>query len=268
MPDIFDSHYHQDHPDSLPLSPVDEEVDPELVVANAEIVENPDTAILDLAENQEMSSAKLPIRHPDKPNRPVEEYSEVMRHEESSSNPLDAFAPKPLSIFFDSQEKAERVLLLLRKHPITQLGWIVTTCLLFLAPAIFATINFFGFLPEKFQVAGLLLWYVIIMGFVLESFLTWFFNVYIITDERIIDVDFLSLIYKNITAAKIDNIEDITAETGGAIRSIYNFGTVKIQTAGTNAEIEFEVTRLLNELLLEEEREKIEGRVNWERKNE
>ena len=107
------------------------------------------------------------------------------------------------------------------------------------------------------------------MGYALESFLTWFFNVFIVTDERLIDVDFLSLIYKNITAAKLDNIEDITAETGGAIRSIFNFGTVKVQTAGSQPEIEFEdvpqpakVTRLLNELLLEEEREKIEGRAN------
>ncbi|HEX7018248.1 MAG TPA: PH domain-containing protein, partial [Patescibacteria group bacterium] len=111
-------------------------------------------------------------------------------------------------------------------------------------------------------------WYLLITGFALESFLSWFFNVYIITDERVIDVDFLSLIYKNISSAKIDNIEDITAETGGAVRSIFNFGTVKIQTAGAATELEFEdvphpakVTRLLNELLLEEEREKIEGRV-------
>src|SRR5690606_33517842 len=102
-----------------------------------------------------------------------------------------------------------------------------------------------------------------------ESFLTWFFHVFIITDERIIDVDFISLIYKQVTSAKIDNIEDVSSITGGAVRSIFDFGTVQIQTAGARPEIAFEdvphpsrVKRLLNELLLEEEREKIEGRVN------
>jgi uncharacterized membrane protein YdbT with pleckstrin-like domain len=158
---------------------------------------------------------------------------------------------------------------LLRKHPITQIPWLIAAIGLFLAPALFSLVPFFDFLPARFNLAALFLWYLLVTGFVLEAALSWFFNVYIITDERIIDVDFLSLIYKNISSAKIDNIEDVTAETGGAIRSIFNFGTVRIQTAGASAELAFEdvpqpakVTRLLNELLLEEEREKVEGRVN------
>lgn len=204
-----------------------------------------------------------------RPNREVEEYSEVMRAEQPSKNVFDSFVPKPLNVYFDTQDKSEQVILLLRKHPVTQLPWVLIAVGLVFVPILFSIVHFLSFLPARFTLGGLVIWYLIVIGFVLESFLTWFFNVYIITDERIIDVDFLSLIYKNISAAKIDNIEDITAETGGAIRSVFNFGTVKIQTAGTNAELEFEdvpqpskVTRLLNELLIEEEREKIEGRVN------
>jgi membrane protein YdbS with pleckstrin-like domain len=214
-------------------------------------------------------SNKNPARNPDKPHRDVSEYSEVIRQEEPTKNPFEAYCPRPMNVFFDSQERAEQVILLLRRHPVTQIPWILIAIGLFFAPILFSLVPFFNFLPARFSVAALILWYLLVTGFVIESVLTWFFNVYIITDERIIDVDFLSLIYKNISAAKIDNIEDVTAETGGAVRSIFNFGTVKIQTAGANAEIAFEdvphpskVTRLLNELLLEEEREKIEGRVN------
>jgi len=108
-----------------------------------------------------------------------------------------------------------------------------------------------------------------VIGFALETFLNWFFNCNIITDERVIDVDFSSLIYKNISAAKLENIEDITATTGGAMRSMFDFGTIKIQTAAAVTEFDFEdvphpakITTLLNELLLEEELEKIENRVN------
>ena len=68
---------------------------------------------------------------------------------------------------------------------------------------------------------------------------------------------------------KLDNIEDITATTSGAFAAIFDYGTVKIQTAAEVTEFEFanvphpaKVTTLLNELLQEEEREKIEGRVN------
>ncbi|MBT7183579.1 MAG: PH domain-containing protein, partial [Candidatus Pacebacteria bacterium] len=86
--------------------------------------------------------------------------------------------------------------------------------------------------------------------------------------ERIIDIDFLSLIYKNVSAAKIDKVEDITAVTSGVAQSIFDYGTVHIQTAAEKSEFEFEdvphpnrVTQFLNEMLVEEEKEKIEGRV-------
>ncbi|HYD34944.1 MAG TPA: PH domain-containing protein [Vitreimonas sp.] len=203
------------------------------------------------------------------PARDVDEYSQVMKDETPSSNPFHAFAPKPEQIFFDSQLKGERVILLLRQHPITQLPWVLTAVGLALVPILFNVFPFLELLPARYQFAGLLGWYALVFSFILESFLMWFFNVYLITDERIIDVDFYSLIYKNISAAKLDNIEDVSAATVGAVGSIFNYGTIRIQTAGTNTEFEFanvpqpaKVTTLLNELLVEEEQEKLDGRVN------
>jgi len=203
------------------------------------------------------------------PLEAVDEYSEVMRREKPSRNPFDAFAPKPLMIYsFDSQLDGENVLLLLRKHPITQIIKVITILAMILVPFFFGQISFFGLLDRNFQTAILLFWYLIVVGYSLESFLTWFYNVYIVTDERIIDIDFLSLIYRNVSAAKLDKVEDITAITSGAAQSIFNYGTVQIQTAAERSEFEFEdvpyptkVTQFLNEMLVEEEREKIEGRV-------
>ncbi|MBT3249572.1 MAG: PH domain-containing protein [Candidatus Pacebacteria bacterium] len=199
----------------------------------------------------------------------VDDYSEVMRREKCSKNPFDAFAPKPLMIYsFDSQLDGENVLLLLRKHPITQIMKLLTIMVMLVVPLFFSQISFYYLMAENFQTAILLLWYLITVGYSLESFLTWFYNVYIITDERIIDIDFLSLIYKNVSAAKIDKVEDITAVTSGVAQSIFDYGTVHIQTAAEKSEFEFEdvphpnrVTQFLNEMLVEEEKEKIEGRV-------
>lgn len=203
------------------------------------------------------------------PQRHVDEYSETMRAEAPTENPLAAFAPKPKSIFFDSQLSDEKVILLLRQHPITQVPWVLGAIGLALLPFLFRVMPLVDALPWRYQLAGLVGWYALVFSFILESFLMWFFNVYIITDERIIDVDFLSLIYKNISAAKIDNIEDITSTTGGTLRSLFNYGTITIQTAAATNEFEFEdvpqpakVTAVLNELIVEEEREKMEGRVN------
>ena len=221
--------------------------------------------IFDASKKEVQPPAKKKIS----PLEAVNEYSEVMRRETPSKNPFDAFAPKPLMIYsFDSQLDGENVLLLLRRHPITQVMKALTVLMLLIVPLFFSQISFYYLLAENFQTAILLLWYLITIGYSLESFLTWFYNVYIVTDERIIDIDFLSLIYRNVSAAKIDKVEDITAVTSGVAQSIFNYGTVHIQTAAEKSEFEFEdvpypakVTQFLNEMLVEEEKEKIEGRV-------
>jgi hypothetical protein len=201
--------------------------------------------------------------------RHVDEYSQTMKAEAPSRSVFDAYAAKPAHTRFESQHTEERVILVLRQHPITQVQWVVVALGLALLPFFFPFWRVFEFLPSRFEIAALALWYLLVMGFSLQAFLSWFYNTYIITDERVIDVDFQSLIFKNISSAKIDNIEDVTATTGGALRSVFDYGTVKVQTAATEKEFEFanvphpsKVTALVNELLLEEEREKVEGRVN------
>jgi hypothetical protein len=105
-------------------------------------------------------------------------------------------------------------------------------------------------------------------AFAFEEFLKWFFHVNIITDERIIEVDFVNLFYREITDANIDQIQDVTVEVGGGIRTMFHFGDLVIQTAAEIPKIDFDaipnpdkVARILRELRIEEEVEKLEGRV-------
>ncbi len=201
--------------------------------------------------------------------RSVNEYSETINHEPIARNPLTAFAAKPDKVRFDSQLDEEEIVLMLRRHPVTQVKKIAIIVIALFLPLLIFSGDMLGFLTPKLKIAAIVGWYVLVTSFSLEAFLVWFFNVFIVTDERIIDVDFLSLIYKNVSSAKIDSIEDITVATGGVLASLVDFGTVYIQTAGENPELQFEevpqpakVARALNELILEEEREKIEGRVS------
>jgi hypothetical protein len=201
--------------------------------------------------------------------RTMDDYSATLRREHPTSHVLAAFAPKPLRVSFESQNETEQVVLLLRQHPIVLLKHLLILIAGLISPIILNMTPFLNFLPDKFHLGFLLALYMVLIGFALQSFLVWFFNVYIVTDERIIDVDFLSIIYQNVSAAKIDNIEDVTANTSGAAESLFNYGTVFIQTAAEKNEFEFEnvphpnkVAAILNDLMLEEEREHLEGRVS------
>lgn len=183
-------------------------------------------------------------------------------------NPLSAFIARPKRAEFETQFDGEEIILLLRRHMITNLGWIFFTTVLIFSPLLMKTFPLIEFLPARFRFVFFLLWYLFVFAYTFESFLSWYFNVYIVTDERIIDVDFYNLAYKEISDAEIENIEDVTLFMGGAIQTLFNFGRVQIQTAGQIPELEFEqvpqpvkVVDVLKQLQLEEKQEAIDGRI-------
>jgi len=185
-----------------------------------------------------------------------------------TKNPISAYSYHPDHVRFIGADSQEQIVLLLRRHPITNVGWVFTAFLLIFGPL---TALFFGFLdliPANFLIVSFIFWYLISFAFIFEEFLSWFFNVYIVTDERVFDVDFISLTYREITDANLDQIQDVTVKVGSVIRTIFDFGDVNIQTAAAVAEIDFEavphpdrVAQVLRELRVEEEIEKTEGRV-------
>lgn len=156
------------------------------------------------------------------------------------SNPLSSFLFKPSDVRFENQEKDEIIILLLRRHWITNLGWIIASFLGLFIPILF----FFFFpifeLPQKYKILLFIGWYLLLIAFIFEKFLVWFFNVAIITNKRVLDIDFYGLLYKEISDAQLEEIQDVTQTQIGAIRTVFNFGNVTIQTAGERQMIEFE----------------------------
>ncbi|MPM92447.1 hypothetical protein SDC9_139582 [bioreactor metagenome] len=156
-----------------------------------------------------------------KSRKKVEEYSEVMRKEKPHNGFFDAFLAKPEKVTFEDQEENEQVVLVLRQHLITQVKPFASTILAALGiPFLLNLSGFLGSLPMNFQFAFQIFWICFIITLFIRSFLLWFFNVYIITDERIIDVDFHSMIFRNISSAKIENIEDISSAAAGPLAAV------------------------------------------------
>jgi len=179
-----------------------------------------------------------------------------------------AFNVLPNRVRFENQEHREKIILMLRQHWITQLGWIMAAVAGVFVPLIFVWIPILDFLKPNYQLMSLIGWYLLLIAFIYEKFISWFYQVFIITDERIIDINFINLVYKELSEAKIDNIEDVTYRQGGVVKAMFNFGDVVIQTAGEQREFMVEsapepnrVVKIINELKLEEEHEKMIGKV-------
>ena len=185
-----------------------------------------------------------------------------------TKNPVSAYCYYPDHVNFVGADEEERIVLLLRRHPITNLPWIVLSMVLLSTPIVLSLFSLLSFVPVGFQVVGIMFWYLISVAFIFEEFLSWFFNVYIITDERVFDVDFINLTYREISDAELEDIQDVTVRVGSVIRTLFDYGDIIIQTSAEIPQLEFDavphpdkVAQILRELRIEEKVEELEGRV-------
>jgi len=183
-------------------------------------------------------------------------------------SPLGSFNYYPRSVNFENKDPQEKVILFLRAHPITTLGWISFTFILAITPPFLTVLPIFDNVPFKYTLLVGFIWYLFTFIYAFEAFLDWFFSIDIITDERIFDFDFYNLTYRRVTDVNIDRIQDVTVAVGGGIGTLFNFGNVLIQSAAEIPEIDFfnvpqpdKVAKVLREMRLEEEVERVEGRV-------
>lgn len=150
---------------------------------------------------------------------------------------LHSFCLHPL-IRFETQTNDEEVILVLRSHPITQINWILTSIIIFFLP-LFFNIFLTEFLSGKQVFFINLFWYAFLFSFVFLNILNYLFNVGIVTNKRIIDVDFHQILYKEVTASSINKIEDVTVKSAGFFAGFFNYGNLFIQTAAEEQNIEF-----------------------------
>lgn len=174
----------------------------------------------------------------------------------------------PKSTKFEAQDEEEKIILLLRPHFITNIWWILISLAMGFAPLVWPDLPVISLLPDNYIFVLTLFWYALILTFVFERFLMWFFSVNIVTDERVMDVDFYGLLFKHVSVAQLDRIEDVNYFQKGIMGALFNFGDVLIQTAAEITGFVFNkvpnperVAKVLSELIAEEKQEELEGRV-------
>ncbi len=168
---------------------------------------------------------------------------------------LSTVAFEPSRLRFEDQDPDEKIIIFTRPHLITNLKWFLLVILLALIPLFAFKLLNFSFVPLNFRFIGLLIWYLLTFAFAFERFLSWFFNVEIVTNKRILDVNIPNILFRDITQTPLEKIQDVTAETAGFMRSLLAFGDVRVQTAGSVPEIKFEavpnpnkISQVLNDL--------------------
>lgn len=159
---------------------------------------------------------------------------------------VKSFIEHPDKVSFEGEDKDETILLTLRKHFVTNTKWILIALVLFNVPALstmllkYNGIDSWGFLPIGFRIVLVMLWYIFSFGYVFTSYLIWFYSVYLVSNKRVIDIDFHGLLHRRFSEAMLSNIEDLTHQISGVAQVLFHYGNIHIQTAGELRELEFE----------------------------
>jgi len=172
------------------------------------------------------------------------------------------------NIRFETQEPEEEILMILRRHWLANIPWFFIGLVLFFSPIVLRFFPLLTSFPSKYQLVFVIIWYLILLMYLFEKFMSWFFNMTIITDERIVDVDFINLTTKKVSDCDLDKIQDVSYTNSGAFGTIFNYGNVLVQTAAEVVEFIFEdvprpakVAEILQRLRTEEKIEALEGRI-------
>lgn len=82
---------------------------------------------------------------------------------------------------------------------------------------------------------ALSLWLIMVWIAVMTIWTTYYLDMWVVTDERIVYSEQVSLFSRDITTIQLERVQDATIKYTNFIETILDFGLLRIQTASTNS---------------------------------
>ena len=161
-----------------------------------------------------------------------------------ASGIFKSFVQNPINTDYQGRDSDETIELVLRKSIYTLLPKFLAVVLLLIIPLFLIPFlaNVIVYKVHVFDGPSLLIltlfFYLISFGYAFEIFLDWFFEVFLVTNKKIVDI---GEDCRNISETPIVNVQDISSKMYGNIAQILNIGSIFLQTAGKTAEFEIDM---------------------------
>jgi uncharacterized membrane protein YdbT with pleckstrin-like domain len=169
---------------------------------------------------------------------------------------IGSLVVKPSSARFESQDDDEEIIMMGRSHFITNIKWIAISSFAFFVPMFWGEFPMIKALDVNTSFVLSVVWYSVLLFYVIQNFVLWFYNVFMVTNERVVDVDIYGLLNKNINVTQISRLEDVSYSQKGIFAGFFNYGDVVVETAseqrseGDNKEPEFGFRAISNPALV------------------
>jgi hypothetical protein len=162
---------------------------------------------------------------------------------------------------FFGQRADEEIVLILQRHWFV-LAWPFLKGVLFVAFAlILPAIGKVGFYIFNSGLIAFvyIVWLIFWVSYLAYEYINWYRDRFIITNQRIINIDQRSMFSRRVSELEFDKVQDVAHEVSGVFAATLNFGSVVIQSAGSKdmtikdiarpAELQDIIVRLVKEAL-------------------
>lgn len=130
-------------------------------------------------------------------------------------------------VYFE-QQKDEEIVEIIRKSLWTLIPHLFRAFALSI-PAVFALLYF----DIALLTIGALGWLIVVLAHMFYDWLLWYYNVYILTSERIIEIRQRSLFAKEVNEINLNKVQDVSYSKDGFHSSLFGYGSVQVYSSGT-----------------------------------
>ncbi len=141
--------------------------------------------------------------------------------------------------FLPNQDPDESIFIFVRPYFLAFLPWLglgLALVIIGLAMLIVTMLNFPDLaapgIGHEVLVVIASTYFLTLIPFFTVAFLDYYFDIQIVSDHRLVDINQSGLFRRSVNELDLEEIEDVSSSTKGILSSIFDFGTVEVETAG------------------------------------
>ena len=145
-----------------------------------------------------------------------------------------------------NQQRGEKTHLFLRRHWIAVIGILLQLLGLLMIPVVIGfllTVGGFPLFDNTFWTpifaVMISIYLFLVLLIVMTAFTDFYLDTWIVTSERIINIEHNGLFSRVISEMHLNEVQDVTSETRGLLAFFLTYGDVHIQTAGERQRFNF-----------------------------
>jgi uncharacterized membrane protein YdbT with pleckstrin-like domain len=143
----------------------------------------------------------------------------------------------PFDVTIQNQADDEEIIRVWRRHPVTLIGPLFKILAFAAIPIALILITGFSFLGSPILFALFMVILGVVVTFGAYQWVSWYGDVYVLTNYRIIDVEQQGFFSRSFAETTLNNIQDISHEVTGVAATLWDYGTIVVQTAGASPDI-------------------------------